>query len=61
MCVFDKLVTLKQGQGHQIWYESKSRFNIIQEKARIKVCDESWNTLIISIEYTKKSKIAIEP
>ena len=63
-------VTLRQGQGHQTWYELvdpkqadnnakvvKSRLNSVREKADNKVFIKSGNMSIIFLEYMRKSKI----
>ena len=60
-------MTLKQGQGHQTWYElvdpkqgynnakfEKPRLNSVCEKVSDKVFVKSGNMTVISLEYVQK-------
>ena len=65
-------MTLKQGQGHQTWYElvdpkqgsntakfEKPCLNSVGEKNKDKVSVKSGNMSIISLKYVQKSKIVM--
>ena len=69
----DIRVTLKQGQGHQTWYElenpnqgydntkfEKPCLNSVREKANDGVSVRSGNMSIICLEYVRKSKIVVD-
>ena len=65
-------VTLKQGQGHQTWYElvdpkqgynyakfEKPHMNTVHEKANDSVVVKTGNTSVISLECAHKLKIVV--
>ena len=73
VCDSDTAVILKQGQGHQTWYElvnykqgyiyakfEKPRLNAIHEKAIVNILVKSGNTSIISFEFVRKSRSSCE-
>ena len=68
----DTPVTLKEGEDHQTWYDvvnpkqgynntrfEKPHLNSVCEKANDNVSVKSGDTLMLSLEYVRMSKIAV--